>query len=82
MCVRMALFDWLFTRLNNWLWFSGFYGGLFFSSFISSGDAAFIHAWALPAICYMKSTEMRGIMTILSNFQMKLWFPIERFPGF
>ena len=21
MCVRMALFDWLFTRLNNWLWF-------------------------------------------------------------
>ena len=46
----MCGLDWLFTRLNNWLWFSGFYGGLFFSSFISSGDAAFIHAWALPAI--------------------------------
>ena len=68
----MCGLDWLFTRLNNWLWFSGFYGGLFFSSFISSGDAAFIHAWALltPCLlyCYMKSTEMRGIMTILSNF--------------
>ena len=46
----MCGLDWLFTRLNNWLWFSGFYGGLFFPSFISSGDAAFIHAWALPAI--------------------------------
>ena len=47
----MCGLDWLFTRLNNWLWFSGFYGGLFsFSSFISSGDAAFIHAWALESI--------------------------------
>ena len=29
----MCGLDWLFTRLNNWLWFSGFYGGLFFFLF-------------------------------------------------
>ena len=30
--------------------FLAFMVACFFSSFISSGDAAFIHAWALPAI--------------------------------